>query len=426
MLERATHTIKDLWSLEEGTEVSLYGWVRNKREHGDLIFIDLRDGTGIIQVSAKRENVPNFEKVKTIGREYAIFVSGKVVNDRRAPRGREIRAGSIEIVAKSEPFPIKKGAGKKFLLDMRHLHIRSIKVSAVMRVRSEVCNVAREWLRKEGFVEIHAPSIITMAVEGGATLFPIDYFGERAYLTQSSQFYEEAAITGLGKVYTLQPSFRAEMSRTRRHLTEFWHLECEMAFSTHEDVMNLEERLISHIAESISELEELSVINRKFEPPQRPFERISYDEAIEILKEEGYEIEWGEDFGAEAERHLSMMFDRPVFVTGFPKSIRAFYHMLSEENPEVTLSSDLIAPEGYGEITTGGQRIHDYESLLKRIEEEGLNPEDYSWYLELRKYGMPPHSGFGLGIERLIAWICGLEHVRDACLFPRTPSRVRP
>ncbi|OYT63478.1 asparagine--tRNA ligase [Candidatus Bathyarchaeota archaeon ex4484_205] len=377
MLERATHTIKDLWSLEEGTEVSLYGWVRNKREHGDLIFIDLRDGTGIIQVSAKRENVPNFEKVKTIGREYAIFVSGKVVNDRRAPRGREIRAGSIEIVAKSEPFPIKKGAGKKFLLDMRHLHIRSIKVSAVMRVRSEVCNVAREWLRKEGFVEIHAPSIITMAVEGGATLFPIDYFGERAYLTQSSQFYEEAAITGLGKVYTLQPSFRAEMSRTRRHLTEFWHLECEMAFSTHEDVMNLEERLISHIAESISELEELSVINRKFEPPQRPFERISYDEAIEILKEEGYEIEWGED-------------------------------------------------EGYGEITTGGQRIHDYESLLKRIEEEGLNPEDYSWYLELRKYGMPPHSGFGLGIERLIAWICGLEHVRDACLFPRTPSRVRP
>ncbi len=425
--------IEDAVKLPEGTEVELLGWVRNKRTHGGLIFIDLRDRTGIIQVAVKRGVVPDscFELVEGLKQESAIKVRGVVNRDPRAPNGVEIRCRSVEVMGASlDDFPIKKGVKIRFILDNRHLHIRSPRVAAIMKIRSSLMSAARSWLEKHGFIEVNCPSFITAAVEGGATLFKVDYFGKDVYLTQSSQFYQEAAIYSLEKVYSLQPSFRAELSRTRRHLTEFWHLEAEMAYAELEDMMKVVEELFYAMVLGVhnSSQGELDLLGVNVDPDvaKPPYPRIRYSEALEILQKKGFQIKWGDDFGADEERELSKEFEKPFYVTHWPKEAKAFYHLPDPAEPSVCRNADLLTPGGYGEVVGGGQRIHDYNQLLERIREEGLNPADYQWYLDLRKYGAVPHSGFGLGIERMLWWLLKLPHIRDACLFPRTPARVYP
>lgn len=412
-------------------EVCLGGWVYTKRVHGGLIFITLRDGSGRIQVAIHKHEVnPKvFEEAERVTRESSVVVKGVVKEDRRAPGGLEIRCTDLNIIGLSEEFPIRKGVGLNFLLDHRHLYLRSPKANAILRIRSEVCKAARNWLEGHGFIEVHAPILITAACEGGATLFPAEYFGSKVYLTQSAQLYEEAGITTLDKVYCIGPSFRAEKSRTRRHLTEFWQIECEVSFATHEDIMEIEEELVSHICRWIVDRcgKELKLLGRSgFKPPTPPFDRITYDEALESLRKIGVEVPWGQDLTTEAERTLSTRREKPFFITCYPLSTRSFYHMPNPENPSLSLSSDLMAPEGFGELATGGQRIHDYNLLLERIKEHQLPIESYAWYLDLRKYGTVPHAGFGIGIERLVRWICGLPHIREASMFPRTLTRVYP
>lgn len=425
--------VKDVAELPEGSEVELLGWVRNKRSHGGLLFIDLRDSTGVIQVTVKKGEVSDnsFRYAEELRREAAIKVLGVVKRDPRAPGGVEVRCKSLEVLGGSlDDFPIRKGVKVKFLLDNRHLHIRSPRVAAIMRIRAALLKAARKWFEENGFVEIHCPSFITAAVEGGATLFKVDYFGREAYLTQSSQFYQEAAIYSLEKVYSIQPSFRAELSRTRRHLTEFWHLEAEIAYAELEDLLEIIENLFYAMVCGVYEQagKELDLLGVRLDPDiaKPPYPRIRYSEALEILRRKGFELKWGDDFGADEERELSKEFEKPFFVTHWAREAKAFYHMPDPSDPKVCRNADLLTPGGYGEVVGGGQRIHDYHQLMERIREAGLNPEDYRWYLDLRKYGSIPHSGFGLGVERMLWWLLKLSHIRDACLFPRTPARVYP
>ncbi len=423
--------IEDLFKLEEGSKVKLRGWVHNARIQGSLVFVDLRDGTGIIQVVMKKGELKNnnFESlVKEIKRETAVSIEGYLKHDPRAPKGIEVKCENLEIIGKSEDYPIKKGVGTKFLLDHRHLYLRREKFQAVLRIREKVVEAAERWFRENGFHLVHCPTFVTAACEGGATLFNVDYFNKKnVYLTQSSQLYLEAAIFAFEKVYTIQPSFRAEQSRTKKHLTEFWHIEAEVAFSTHEDIMNYEEDLVSYIVSYIIDesSRELEILKRSIEKPKRPFIRMTYAQAVEFVNKNGIKMSFGDDFGAEAERLIANSIDRPAFIMFFPKSTRAFYHMPHPDDENLTLSSDLYAP-GEGEITTGGQRIHNLDLLIKRLQENGLTPEDYKWYLDLRRYGSVPHSGFGLGLERVVKWIAGVNHIRNTIPFPRTPARVYP
>ncbi|MEM4968941.1 MAG: asparagine--tRNA ligase [Nitrososphaerota archaeon] len=428
-----TISVREVFDLEDGSEIELVGWIRSKRSHGKLVFIDLRDSTGVIQVAVKYglTNSESFQKSLEAKIESAVKIRGKVKKDPRAPGGVEIQCNSLEILSQSlDDFPIRKGVGLKFLLDNRHLHLRSPRVGAIMKIRAELIDAARRWLKENGFIEINCPTFITAAVEGGATLFKVDYFGKTVYLTQSVQFYQEAAIYSLEKVYSLQPSFRAEMSRTRRHLTEFWHLEVEVAFADLWSIMKVIEELLYNMVKSVCEKcrEELKILGREIKPElaEPPYPKIKYAEALEILRRKNIELRWGDDFGADEERELSLEFDKPFFVTHYPRESKAFYHMPDPENPSVCLNADLLAPGGYGEIVGGGQRIHDYNLLVERIRENGLNLEDYKWYLDLRKYGSIPHSGFGMGIERVLWWLLKLPHIRSACLFPRTPARIYP
>ncbi|MEM2053848.1 MAG: asparagine--tRNA ligase [Nitrososphaerota archaeon] len=431
-LARRLH-VAEAFEAPENEEAELFGWVRNKRVHGGLVFLELRDSTGTIQVTVKRgfAEEDSFKEALDVTRESSVVITGIIKKDPRAPGGTEIHCRSFKVIGKSiAEFPIKPGASVKFLLDNRHLHLRSPKVTAVMKIRSLLTGLIHEWFRKNGFTEIHCPTFITAAVEGGATLFKVDYFGRNVYLTQSVQFYQEAAIFGLEKVYTIQPSFRAELSRTRRHLTEFWHVEAEMANATLEDMMAVVERLVGDTVKALAESAGpyLKILGKSINPSvaEPPYPRIKYAEALEILRRKGFNIEWGQDFGADEERELSKEFNKPFFVTHYPKEAKAFYHMPDPSDPRVTLSADLLAPGGYGEIVGGGQRIHDYELLVQRIKEAGLNPSDYEWYLDLRKYGSIPHSGFGLGLERMLWWLLGMVHIRSVTLFPRTPARVYP
>lgn len=423
---------KDVPLLGEGSPVRLLGWIASKRVHRDKAFLSLRDRYGYIQLVVSRGRSPDaFEAVSRLNLESAVYVEGVVKRDERAPRGAEVHVDRVEVIAPSDIWPITKDVAKspEAMFDMRHLTIRGPKSRAVMAIRDGVVRAAFQYFTENHFVFITAPTFITAAVEGGATLFKLKYFDREAYLTQSSQFYEEAAICVFERVFVIQPSFRAEKSRTRKHLTEFLHIEAEAAFMEHEDIMDVEEELVKYIINYIAENydEEVRTVRGASLPIyDDQFPRITYDEAIEILNSKGVEIDWGEDFGADEERVLSMEFETPFFVTGYPVSTRSFYHMNDPSRPEVTLSSDLMAPEGYGEITSGGQRIHEYEALKRKIIEFGLNPDDYGWYLDLRRFGMPPHSGFGLGVERLLRWLLHLPHVRDATLFPRTPSRLYP
>ena len=419
----------------ENQNVRVRGWLHNRRSSGGIHFILIRDGTGTIQCTMKKDKVhtETFELAGKLPVESVVELSGIVREDSRAPGGYEVSVERFRTThIAEEGFPIaKKYHGPEFLLDNRHLWIRGQKMQRILRIRSKMLEAAREWFKTNGYTEFQAPILITAACEGGSTLFQVEYFEMDAYLTQSWQLYAEAAIASMGKIYTIAPSFRAEKSRTRRHLTEYWHLEVEIPWCDMEEIMEVEEKLLTHICHTLSkELpEDLKALGRQPEDLleiQLPFKRVTYDEAVDILKKDGVKFEWGDDLGWVEERRLTLKFDSPFFVTHYPKGVKAFYHKPDPKRPDLTLSVDLLAPEGYGEITGGGQRIDDLEELLTRIRQENLNPDDYKWYIDLRRYGSVPHSGFGLGIERVLAWITKLDHIRDAVAFPRLINRVYP
>jgi len=435
VLAEASVPIKDvLQGPSLGKEVVIRGWVHRLFKVGGKVFAWVRDSTGVVQVVLDRSNLSEDEwrLVKKLSRESSIEVKGVVREDPRAPSGREVVASFIKVYGFSPPFPIRGKEDIEFLLDHRHLWLRSRRMAAIMKIKHTVLQALREWLLSHGWWEVTPPILTGSAVEGGATLFEVKYFDKKAYLSQSAQLYLEVMIFTLGKVWSLTPSFRAEKSRTRRHLSEYWHLEIEGAWYDMEDTMKVAEEMVAYAVKRVLEerSEELKFLGRdvsKLEPAlEPPYPRITYDEAIERLKKKGFSIEWGDNLGADEERALTEDFDKPFFVTHFPKKIKAFYMKEDPKRPEVVLGFDLLAPEGYGEVIGGSQREDDYGKLLARIKEEGLDPKDYEWYLDLRKYGSVPHSGFGLGVERLVMWIAGLDHIRDATPFPRWRGRIYP
>jgi asparaginyl-tRNA synthetase len=428
-----THTIKEALHLSPSTVVTLNGWIATKSSVGGIKFATIRDGSGYIQVACKKDRVSleAFQDFESATKESAVAVTGIVREDKRAPGGKEISVTDFAILAPAEDWPITKSAAKassSFLYDMRHLAIRGRKTAAALRIRAHIVYATFDYFEKSGFTLISAPTIVQNAVEGGSTLFGLDYFGRKAYLSQSAQLYEEAAIAAFGKVFIFQPAFRAEKSKTPKHLTEFWMIEAEQAFANQEDNMRLQEGLVKAMSDRVIAdcSMDLEILGRKFKSPAVPFPRISYDEARDIASKKGISFEWGEDLPTEAEKSVSKAFDVPFFITGYPLSARSFYHLTEDTNPKVTRSADLIAPEGMGEIATGGQRIHDYKQMMERIKTQELPTESFDWYLDLRKYGMPEHSGFGIGVERVTRWVCGLKHIRAASLFPRTITRVKP
>jgi len=411
--------------------VTVRGWVYRKRVLKEKIFIVLRDATGILQLVLPREK---FRVAEELNLESSLVVTGVLVKEPRAPGGVELHVENIDWAYVGEPYPINEDAAvadSEYLLDVRHLWLRSRKMQAVLKVRHTVFGAIHDYFRKSGFYEVQTPMFITAAVEGGATLFKVDYFGQPVYLTQSSQFYLEALIYSLEKVYVVAPSFRAEPSRTRRHLTEFWHAEMEIAWADMEDAVKVGEELITHVVNKVLEERqtELKLLGRNTEMLERakpPFYRVSYDEAVEILQKKGVQINWGDDIGADEERALTLEFDKPIVLYGFPEKLKAFYHRNDPRRPEVTLSFDVLLPEGYGEVIGGGERIYDAKELVDKIIRFGLNPADYQWYIDLRRYGSVPHAGFGLGVDRLTMWIVGADHIRDVVPFPRDVRRTRP
>jgi asparaginyl-tRNA synthetase len=418
----------------EGQDVQLKGWLYNKRSSGKLHFLQVRDGTGVIQAVVSRADVPAqaFEAAGRLTQESSVIVSGRVHADQRAPGGYELAVSDVEPLQIAQDYPITlKDHGVDFLMSNRHLWLRSARQHAILRVRATIISAIRNYLDDHGFTLVDTPIITPAACEGTTTLFETKYFEETAYLSQSGQLYAEAAAMSLGKVYCFSPAFRAEKSKTRRHLIEFWIVEPEVAFNEHEDNLQLQEALVCHIAQTVLEKRgaELAVIGRdpeKLASIRSPFPRMTYDEALTFLHDRGTEKEWGDDFGAPDETLLANQFDRPLFIEKYPAKAKAFYMQPDRDRPEVALCDDLLAPEGYGEIIGGSQRIHDLALLERRIEEHQLPKDAYDWYLDLRRYGTVPHSGFGLGIERTVAWICGLEHVRETIPFPRLLYRLYP
>ncbi len=421
----------------DGQEVTLRGWLYNLRQSGKLLFPIFRDGTGIIQgVCAQKEQPEAFEALHGLTQESSVIVTGKIRAEKRAPGGYEIGVTKLEIVqrvADSDPYPIQlKEHGVDFLLDRRHLWIRTPRQVAILRIRAEAIRSARAFMDGQGYTLTDAPVFTPAACEGTTTLFEVKYVDDqKAYLTQSGQLYVEATAMALGKVYTFGPTFRAEKSKTRRHLTEFWMLEPEAAYADINDMMALAEGLVSHVVQSVlknrtRELEMLKRDTAKLASVKPPFPRMSYDEAIEVLQKSGNPAKHGDDFGGDEETVLSSQYDRPVIVHRYPAAIKAFYMQPDPQRPDLALGFDMLAPEGYGEIIGGGQRIHDYDLLLKRLREHNLPEEAFQWYLDLRRYGSVPHAGFGLGLERTVAWICGTEHIREVIPFPRMIYRVYP
>ncbi len=417
-----------------GQQVTIRGWLHNRRSSGKIHFLVIRDGTGFIQAVMSKSAVPEevFRSADHLSQETSVIVTGTVRQDKRAPGGYEIDVSNLDIVSGSENYPITpKEHGTDYLMDRRHLWIRSERQAAILRVRHEVIDAVRDFFNSRGFILADTPIFTPAACEGTTTLFPVQYFEETAYLTQSGQLYNEADAAALGRVYCFGPTFRAEKSKTRRHLTEFWMVEPEVAYATLDDVIELAEGLVtSVVARALDkrrrELEALERDVSKLECVKPPFPRLSYDEAVKILNEKGQPFEWGGDFGGPDETLLSEQFDRPVAVHRYPSQVKAFYMKPDPDRPEVALCVDVLAPEGYGEIIGGGQRIDDYDLLLQRIEEHGLPQEAFEWYLDLRRYGSVPHGGFGMGIERVVSWICGLDHLREAIPYPRTIYRVYP
>jgi asparaginyl-tRNA synthetase len=419
----------------EGEDVTLKGWLHNRRSSGKIHFLIVRDGTGFLQAVMSKAAVGEevFKAADHLSQETSIVVSGAVRADTRAPSGYELDVKALEVVGESHDFPITpKEHGVDYLLDRRHLWIRSERQQAILRIRHEIIDAVRTFLNGRGFVLADTPIFTPAACEGTTTLFPAQYFEEQtAYLTQSGQLYNEANAMALGRVYCFGPTFRAEKSKTRRHLTEFWMVEPEVAWADLDDVMALAEALVVAVVARVLERRrrELQVLERdvaKLEAVQAPFPRITYDEAAAILKEQGLPFEWGGDFGGPDETALSGRFDRPVMIHRYPAAVKAFYMKPDPARPDLALCVDVLAPEGYGEIIGGGQRLDDLDLLLKRIDEHGLPREAFEWYLDLRRYGTVPHGGFGMGIERVVAWICGLEHVRETIPYPRMLYRLYP
>jgi len=426
-------TIREI-SKWDGEEVEISGWVYNKRSSGKIHFLLIRDGTGIIQGVAVKKEVPEevFNSFNELTQESSIIVTGKVRADKRAPGGYELTLTGLKTIQIAEPFPITpKEHGVDYLMEHRHLWLRSKKQHAVMLVRHEIIKACRNFLDDNGFILMDTPILTPSACEGTTTLFETKYFESSAYLAQSGQLYNEANCMAHRKVYCFGPTFRAEKSKTRRHLMEFWMVEPEMAYVELAECMEVQEKMISYIVKKVlenrsNELEVLERDTKKLEEIAPPFPRITYDDAVKILNEKGLEFPWGEDFGAPHETAIGEHFNKPVFVTHYPTAIKAFYMKPADGRPEVCLGADLIAPEGYGEIIGGGERISDPALLMKRIEEHNLPKEDYQWYIDLRLYGSVPHSGFGIGIERLITWLTGLKHIRETIPYPRTLGRIYP
>jgi asparaginyl-tRNA synthetase len=421
---------------EEGAEVKVRGWVYTSRSSGGIQFLELRDGTGVIQCTLNKRSVPEetYTYVEKLNLESTVELKGNVKRDDRAPGGWELRVTSLGTVYEAQPdYPIvKKEQGLEFLMDNRHLWVREPRLQNVFQLRAMFLRAARGFFDQNGYTECHSPSFMTASVEGGGTLFSVDYFERKGvYLSQSWQLYAEAMIATLGKIYTVAPSFRAEPSRTRRHLSEFWHLEVEEPWTDLAGIQATGDRLVCHIANALARDEPEKVRKAGGDPAylsslQPPFPVIKYDEAVEIVQKRGVEMYWGDDFGYQQEGPLTEEFETPFWVKGFPSGIKPFYHMPDPERPDVTLSSDLLAPKGYGEIIGGGQRVHDYAQLYQRTIDDGLDPANYAWYMDLRRWGTVPHSGFGLGVERVLMWMLNLEHIRDTIPFPRDMRRVYP
>jgi len=415
-------------------EVTLKGWLYNKTDKGKLRFLLLRDGTGVIQTVVFQKNVSPevFQATDTLTQESSLVVTGTIRKDERALGGFEMDVRTLEVIQVADSYPISpKEHGTSFLMDNRHLWLRSARQHSILRIRSEIIKACRDFLDDGGFTLVDTPIITPAACEGTTTLFGLDYFEEKAYLTQSGQLYNEAACMSVGKTYCFGPTFRAEKSKTRRHLTEFWMIEPEVAFADLDDIMDLAQEYLCAIVQRVltERREELKVLERDIavlEKVQSPFPHISYHEAFDILEKEGTQTPRGSDFGGTDETIISSQFDRPVIVHRYPAAIKAFYMQPDRENPELALCMDILAPEGYGEIIGGSQRIHDYDLLSERIEEHHLPREAFQWYLDLRKYGSVPHSGFGMGVERVVAWICGIDHVRETIAFPRMLHRMNP
>jgi len=421
-----------------GETVEIAGWLYNLRRGGKIVFPLIRDGYGIMQCVGVKANLPEdlFEALKTLTQESSLKVWGKIRAEQRAPGGFEMDLEGAEIVQRvpeEHPYPITpKDHGTEFLFDHRHLHLRSRQQHAIIKVRHEIIKAIRDYFDSNGFTLVDTPIFTPAACEGTTTLFEVNYFDEeKVYLTQSGQLYNEATALAFGKTYCFGPTFRAEKSKTRRHLTEFWMVEPEMAYATLEDVKNVAEGLICFMVVRVLEnrLEDLKELGRdisKLESVKAPFPRISYDDAVKVLQKKGSEIQWGGDFGGADETLLSEEYDRPVMVDRYPAQVKAFYFEPDPERPELALGVDVLASEGYGEIVGGGQRVHDLKLLEKRLDDHHLPREAFEWYLDLRRFGSVPHAGFGMGVERAVAWICGREHIRETIAFPRMLYRTRP
>ena len=417
-----------------GQVQTINGWVYNSRSSGKVAFVLVRDGSGIMQCVVAKSDVeePTFEAVRHLTQESSISITGAIHAEERAPGGHEMHVQKIEVHQAAVDYPITpKEHGVDFLMSNRHLWLRSKRQWAIMRIRATIVKSIRDYLDDNDFLLMDAPILSANACEGSSTLFSTDYFGVPAYLSQSGQLYNEATAMAFGRVYCFGPVFRAEKSKTRRHLTEFWMVEPEMAYCNWSQNCDVQEQFVTYIVQQVLEKrkEELAIIERDTSPLEKiatPFPRISYDEAVKLLQKAGSPIQWGDDFGGDEETLISNQFERPVFVHSYPKSFKAFYMKTNPANPQTVLCADLLAPEGYGEIIGGGQREDDYQLLLERVHAEGLAEADYQWYLDLRKYGSVPHSGFGLGVERTVAWICKLPHLRETVPFPRLLEKIYP
>lgn len=419
----------------EDEEVTIGAWLSNKRSSGKIAFLQLRDGTGFIQGVVAKSDVTEdtFQLAKNMNQESSMYITGKIVEDKRSPFGYEMQINNIELIQEAVDYPITpKEHGTEFLMDHRHLWLRSKRQHSVMKIRNEIIRATYQFYNENGYVKVDPPILTGSSAEGTTELFHTKYFDEEAYLSQSGQLYMEAAAMAFGKVFSFGPTFRAEKSKTRRHLIEFWMIEPEMAFVDHNESLEIQEQYVSFVVQSVLEncKLELNTLERdttKLETIKAPFPRISYDDAIDMLQEKGFtDIEWGEDLGAPHETAIAESFEKPVFIVNYPAEIKAFYMKPDPERSDVVLCADLIAPEGYGEIIGGSQRIDDFELMKQRYEEHNLTGPAYKWYLELRQYGSVPHSGFGLGLERTVAWLSGVDHVRETIPFPRLLNRLYP
>jgi asparaginyl-tRNA synthetase len=416
-----------------GKKVEVRGWIYRTRSSGGIVFAVLRDSSGIVQVTIKKGNVPEdqFAAATKAGIESSVIIAGEVAEDKRAPGGYEIRASKFMVVGNSEAFPITEYQSTELLLDLRHLWIRSREQTAISRIKASLLRGAREWYHENDYVEVTPPIITGVAPEGSTTLFQVKYYDRIAYLSQSAQFYLESLIYSLERVWALTPSFRAEKSRTPRHLSEYWHMEMEAAWLDNEGNMKVQEELVTAmVRNALKECpDEFKLLKRDVSPLKKtepPFERMKYDEAMEYLQKKGHEVSWGSDLGAVEERTLTIDREIPMFVVNYPKELKPFYMKENPDNPRTYKNSDLLAPEGFGEIIGGSERETDNALIMERLREKGEDTKSYEWYLDLRKYGSVPHSGFGLGMERIVTWVCKLDHIRDAIPYPRTVARVYP